>query len=82
MNNLKYEIRNNQIFNRKTGVAIPGHEPVFIIRAKDAASNGALNAYIEEAEELGATDEFVSEIAEIFKAFDKWQAENPTNVPD
>lgn len=59
-------------------------EPVFIIRAKDRASIPALLAYAQEALRIGASVEFVYDVAGSILRFEKWQVANGdiVKVPD
>lgn len=82
MNSSKHGIIGEQIVNRKTDVPIPSDEPVFVIRARDPVSIGALEGYIDEAQEQGAPDDFVDEVKMVMKDFNDWQAKNETRMPD
>lgn len=45
MHERKYEIRDNQLVKRGSGVPVPDDEPLFIFRAKDRKALVALVAY-------------------------------------
>lgn len=59
-------------------------EPVFIIRAQDAASVSALYAYALMALNKGASPSFAEDVTASAKRFADWQARNllKVKVPD
>lgn len=62
---------------------IPGigaDEPVFVIRAKDVASAGAIEAYGEVAFACGASESFAVSVGNRADEFRAWQAENQDSV--
>lgn len=63
---------------------IPEDEPVFILRAKDAAALIVLEDYYEAAEEVGASTEFLKSILDVEATFGDWQNDNAdkVKVPD
>lgn len=40
-------------------LGVPADEPIFVIRAQDAAAIGALQGYSDEAKRIGATNTFL-----------------------
>lgn len=55
-------------------------EPVFVLRAKDAASVAGIQAYGGACAGLGAAPEHVDAVLEVLATFRAWQERNPTVV--
>lgn len=75
MNN-KYVFINNQIINRATNQPIPAHEPVFILRAQDAAALPTLLQYIAQ-QQIGDHRHVVEAL---LLDFEQWQKDHPQAV--
>lgn len=61
---------------------IPEDEPIFILRAKDAASVPLLNAYVVLCGHLGSPDEHLLGLRELISDFSEWQNRHETKIPD
>lgn len=59
-------------------------EPVFVLRAKDAAAIDTLEAYRQAAGGIGAQQAHLDAVNEVIRTFRAWQAENEdrVRVPD
>jgi hypothetical protein len=73
----KYTVNaHGKLMNRKTGIAIPDDEPVFIMRAKDSLALKMLTAYrhsLEKGEHRDAVDARI-------KQFEEYMATHAQNV--
>ena len=65
-------------------VGIPDDEPIFIIRAQDKASVGAIQDYFANAEVVGVDDDFLVRERDVTQRFRDWQETNAdrVKVPD
>lgn len=70
------------IVNAETGRKIPAHEPIFVIRAKDALAAAAISDYLNRADKAGCDYLVLAAIMEIRDRFTKWAKEHPTKLPD
>lgn len=61
---------------------IPADEPVFVIRGRDRAAPGALQAYAREAEACGASPELVASVRAHAEAMLEFQLRHGSKVPD
>lgn len=59
---------------------IPDDEPIFIIRAQDAAAIDALINYGRVAEVAGATIEFVTGVNQVINDFESWRGRHADRV--
>lgn len=55
-------------------------EPCFVIRAKDALSLKALDAYLVEANNSACPKAFIEDVETIREEFHQWQTENLDKV--
>lgn len=72
------------VFDREQVLAmlarVPEDEPIFVLRAQDAAAVHALEAWIEEASRLEANVEKLEGAEEHRTAFVDWQGRHPNKV--
>lgn len=61
---------------------ISDDEPVFVLRAQDQAAVTAIQAWIIEAQMIGASKEKCEGAREDLQAFFDWQKTHHTKVPD
>lgn len=57
-------------------------EPVFVLRAQDAAAPYAVLAWASHAEDLGSPPEKVGEARRLARSMLAWQQEHGMKVPD
>ena len=74
----KYDIVNNQIVNRSTGVPIPDDEPIMIFRAKDRKTIGMLIAYQAMCED----ENHKAVVQGRMEDFIEWQSKNQDIVKE
>lgn len=74
------------VYDKQAALAMiarmPDDEPVFVLRAQDAAAVHAIEAWVEEASALGASEEKTVGGEEHRDAFLVWQETHATKVPD
>lgn len=65
-------------------MTFPADEPLFVLRGKDAAAYVGIGAYIDEAERIGASPEFLRRLAHSGGQFLAWQMlhKDRTKTPD
>lgn len=59
---------------------IPDDEPIFILRGQDKAASTTIDDYGVNAEDAGATREFVVGLREAFDRFEQWANDNPDKM--
>ena len=76
----KYDIQNNKLVKRATGIPLPENEPLFIMRAQDKLALGILGAYHAMTENLRHKEELMK----VIKDFRKFERDNPDRmkIPD
>lgn len=57
-------------------------EPLFVLRAKDAAAVHAIQCWIEAAQDLGAPPKKLAEAEGLIAKMKAWQEEHGTKTPD
>ena len=58
------------------------HEPVFLIRGKDAAAPNAIRAWAKVAQSMGADQEHMDAVRRFANYVEYWQEGNGCKVPD
>ena len=61
---------------------IPEHEPVFLLRGKDAAAPAAIEAWCKAAKKLGAADNIIEAAQAQADKMRVWQIEQECQIPD
>ena len=57
-------------------------EPVFVLRAKDALAVGAIEEWMELAEEAAVSADKIAEADELCGLMEEWQRRNGSKLPD
>jgi hypothetical protein len=66
----------------KIGPIIPDDEPVFVLRAKDAAAPDTMRAYARIAEASGADPALIALASSWADEMERWQIANGSKAPD
>jgi hypothetical protein len=61
---------------------IPEDEPVIVLRAQDELAVEAIDFYRRRCDEEGAGDEHLAAIDKTAQAFEAWQRDHRTKLPD
>src|SRR5215471_6019736 len=76
----KYEIKNGEIYNRRTGEAIPSDEPIFIIRGRDTLAQKTLGFYKYLCTMNNCAPDHIEGVAGTIKAFNEYAQKLPRKM--
>ena len=57
-------------------------EPIFVLRAKDALAVGAIEEWMELAQEAAVSADKIAEADELCGLMEEWQRRNGSKLPD
>jgi hypothetical protein len=76
-----FHIEGEQLIKTSNGEPVPEDEPVFVLRARDAAALPTLQDYVKHCIELGTPSDRFFDLGGVVAEFVKYARAHPTKVP-